>query len=79
MNSLPLALMRRLALCLPILLASCRVASPGTVAPSGERYDLVWSDEFTGDGPLDTAHWAFENGFVRNRNCSGTSPKTPRG
>jgi beta-glucanase (GH16 family) len=55
--------------------ASCHVASPGSVAPSGESYRLVWSDEFTGDGPLDTAHWAFENGFVRNQELQWYQPE----
>jgi beta-glucanase (GH16 family) len=29
-------------------------------------YELVWSDEFNGDGAVNTANWNFENGFVRN-------------
>jgi len=29
-------------------------------------YELVWSDEFTKDGPPDPKNWAFERGFVRN-------------
>ena len=35
-------------------------------AANGEPYALVWSDEFTGDGPVAAADWSFENGFVRN-------------
>lgn len=35
-----------------------------TVAGS---YRLVWSDEFNIDGPVDTANWRFEEGFVRNQ------------
>ncbi len=27
---------------------------------------LVWSDEFNRDGPIDSKYWNFENGFVRN-------------
>lgn len=34
--------------------------------PQG-RYQLVWSDEFDSDGPPDPRRWAFEEGFVRNR------------
>lgn len=30
-------------------------------------YRLVWSDEFTEDGPPDESSWNFESGFVRNR------------
>lgn len=29
-------------------------------------YQLVWSDEFSQDGPPDPARWRFEQGFVRN-------------
>lgn len=40
-------------------------------APDGtrrsEKYRLVWSDEFNTDGPVDTASWSFEKGFVRNQ------------
>ncbi|SFB79674.1 Glycosyl hydrolases family 16 [Parapedobacter composti] len=32
-----------------------------------DGYQLVWSDEFDGDGPVDTSHWRFEKGFVRNQ------------
>ncbi|WP_233632687.1 family 16 glycosylhydrolase [Parapedobacter sp. ISTM3] len=41
--------------------------------PSNEQgeladgYRLVWSDEFNVDGPVDTANWRFEKGFVRNQ------------
>ena len=33
---------------------------------SGYPYQLIWSDEFNGSGPVDTADWKFEKGFVRN-------------
>lgn len=31
-----------------------------------DDWELVWADEFNTDGPVDTAHWSFEQGFVRN-------------
>lgn len=34
--------------------------------PTVPGYELVWSDEFDGDGPPDPANWSFERGFVRN-------------
>ncbi|WP_310560211.1 family 16 glycosylhydrolase [Flavobacterium sp.] len=38
-----------------------------SVAYSNENpYKLVWSDEFNGNGVVDTANWSFENGFARN-------------
>jgi beta-glucanase (GH16 family) len=49
-----------------VSLAACSRAHPDLRAPNGEPYTLVWSDEFTGDGPLAAADWSFENGFVRN-------------
>ena len=66
--------MHRLFL-LPLLLAAC--ARPAAVprASDGEPYTLVWSDEFTGDGPLDTVHWAYENGFVRNQELQWYQPE----
>jgi beta-glucanase (GH16 family) len=33
---------------------------------ASESDELVWSDEFDGDGPVDPKDWAFETGFVRN-------------
>ena len=60
------------------LLSSCRVASPGAVAPNGEPYTLVWSDEFDGDGPLDPAHWSYETGFVRNQELQWYQPENAR-
>ena len=44
------------------LIGSIRAA---TTQPS-EDYQLVWSDEFNKDGPLNPDDWRFENGFVRN-------------
>ena len=56
-----------------VALASCASAHGGRGgaaserAANGERYRLVWSDEFDGDGPVDTTSWGFEAGFVRNQ------------
>ena len=33
---------------------------------SGSKFTLVWSDEFSGSGAVDSSKWRFENGFVRN-------------
>ena len=44
-------------------------------AANGERYRLAWSDEFTGSGPLDPAHWSFESGFVRNQELQWYQPE----
>ena len=30
------------------------------------RYEMVWSDEFNIDGPLNEKDWTYEKGFVRN-------------
>ena len=48
-----------------VLAACARPAVPR--AATGEPYRLVWSDEFAGSGALDSAHWAYEQGFVRNQ------------
>lgn len=56
-------------------LAACAHPRPELRAPSGEPYALVWSDEFTGDGPLDPANWSFENGFVRNQELQWYQPE----
>jgi beta-glucanase (GH16 family) len=42
-----------------VLLAAC-----GGLAADRQ---LVWSDEFDGAGPPDSSKWAYEEGFVRNR------------
>jgi beta-glucanase (GH16 family) len=64
--------------CLAFLLAVLGACShPRSVprATNGESYTLVWSDEFTGDGPLDSTHWSYENGFVRNRELQWYQPE----
>ena len=56
----------RIAPVTALLSIACSRAHPELRAPNGESYALVWSDEFTGDGPVAAADWSFENGFVRN-------------
>ncbi|MFL5616880.1 MAG: family 16 glycosylhydrolase [Gemmatimonadaceae bacterium] len=58
-----------------LLLTACSHPRPELHAPNDEPYALVWSDEFTGDGPLDPAHWSFENGFVRNQELQWYQPE----
>jgi beta-glucanase (GH16 family) len=45
-----------------------------TTQPS-EDYQLVWSDEFNTDGPLNPKNWRFENGFVRNLELQWYQPE----
>ncbi len=33
----------------------------------GNPYQLIWSDEFNNNGPVDGTYWKFEKGFVRNK------------
>lgn len=37
-----------------------------TASAATEARELVWSDEFNVDGPLNERYWNYENGFVRN-------------
>lgn len=37
-----------------------------TTPATDEGYQLVWSDEFNQEGPVDTTSWNFENGFLFN-------------
>jgi hypothetical protein len=43
-------------------------------AANDAPYRLVWSDEFDGSGPVDTASWGFERGFVRNQELQWYQP-----
>ena len=45
---------------------------------SATRYKLVWSDEFNQDGKPDPKKWAFETGFVRNRELQWYQPDNAR-
>src|SRR5215210_2097440 len=57
------------------LLGACSPTPAPAPSANAERYMLVWSDEFTGDGPLDSTHWAYENGFVRNQELQWYQPE----
>ena len=35
--------------------------------PARAQRTLVWSEEFDGEGQVDTSRWTFEHGFVRNK------------
>ncbi len=50
------------------------LAEGGELSPL-DGYDLVWSDEFDGDGPVDGSKWIFEEGFVRNRELQWYQPE----
>jgi beta-glucanase (GH16 family) len=41
-------------------------ASTRAAPPTYDGYQLIWADEFDGEGSPDPAAWSFENGFVRN-------------
>jgi beta-glucanase (GH16 family) len=58
-----------------LALACAHPAASGPATPSADGYHLVWSDEFTGDGPLDPADWGYETGFVRNRELQWYQPE----
>lgn len=51
----------------------CGIAFPATLAAQGD-WQLVWSDEFDADGPLDSAVWNFEQGFTRNEEAQWYQP-----
>lgn len=41
-------------------------------------YKLVWADEFNKNGAPDSSDWAYENGFVRNREYQWYQPENAR-
>ena len=43
--------------------------------PPAEEYQLVWSDGFDTDGPLDPTKWTYEHGFVRNKEAQWYQPE----
>jgi len=44
-----------------------QTTAPAATKPADDEYQLVWSDEFNVDGPLNPKDWSFEQGFVRNQ------------
>jgi beta-glucanase (GH16 family) len=51
-------------------------ATPGRADKSAEPgWTLVWSDEFSKDGPPDPQKWGFEQGFVRNQEAEWYQPE----
>lgn len=48
------------------LLTLCGKNDPPVSAINPVTYELVWSDDFSKDGPPDSLKWKFESGFVRN-------------
>ena len=61
-----------------LLLACAHPSASTPVTPNADGYRLVWSDEFTGDGPLDPADWGYETGFVRNQELQWYQPENAR-
>jgi beta-glucanase (GH16 family) len=64
--------MSRLLCCLCLLIPSVALAQttqPATapVAPTAEKWNLVWSDDFQYTGLPDPKKWGYEEGFVRNK------------
>src|SRR5581483_7487253 len=56
----------------------CPYFSPCTMAATtqpADDYQLVWSDEFNTDGPLNPKDWRYENGFVRNLELQWYQPE----
>jgi beta-glucanase (GH16 family) len=55
-------------LILPLALAAAPVAAaePPVLPPRDPAYQLVWADDFDGDGAVDESKWRFEEGFQRN-------------
>jgi beta-glucanase (GH16 family) len=62
-----------------LVVASCTTNKRTTAStrPS-DGYNLVWSDEFNTDGPLNPADWSFEHGFVRNNEHQWYQPDNAR-
>lgn len=44
-------------------------------AAESDRFQLVWADEFTDDGPPNPRNWTFERGFVRNDELQWYQPE----
>jgi beta-glucanase (GH16 family) len=55
--------------------ATTRPATAPAPTIDPKDYQLVWSDEFNKDGPLDAKDWRFEQGFVRNQELQWYQPE----
>ena len=67
------------ALCLATAchaVATPRLSTAPVPVPAG--YTLVWHDEFDGEGRPDPTKWAYERGFVRNRELQWYQPENAR-
>lgn len=66
-------LFRAIALAVVLDLAGCAALVDDSVDYSD--LELVWSDEFSIDGPPDPGKWNHESGFVRNRELQWYKPE----
>lgn len=56
-----------IALYFILLMNSCAIQHKPFKGGSGSYKTLVWQDEFNGRGLPDSSRWAYEQGYVRNR------------
>lgn len=66
----------RITICLLVLLVHPLFGAnePPVVPPRDASWQLVWSDEFNGNGPPDPSVWQFEEGFARNQELQWYQP-----
>lgn len=66
----------RITICLLVLLVRPLFGAnePPVVPPREASWQLVWSDEFNGNGPPDPSVWQFEEGFARNQELQWYQP-----
>lgn len=58
-----------------LILYTAGYAQSTLVAQSDTTWQLVWSDEFTTNGPPSSQNWTFETGFVRNHERQWYQPQ----
>ena len=58
----------------PFCLLPCLLLS-AVLARGADDWKLIWSDEFSTNGPPDPANWNFERGFVRNNELQWYQPE----